>query len=311
MSFENAARLALLYAGRTDLWGAEHGEQIKRPLTPYDWEAHVYGQGSVGVYPLVQARDDGDVPIDKWYVKWFGVDIDEGDDISIVIARNLQKASRQLGLLSFIEISKSKGCHLLLFAQDWVPAVDARKAMQVVCQVVDYTPKEIYPKQTELADGQAGNYLNAAYSRKWVEHGRRVVLGPQSGKPFPLHLFLDAAEASLNEPWRVTAAAELYKQPPPPKPVVWTLRDPFRDREPRGVAAKMIEEGPFPSVHTGRVDRSAALVRMANLLHDDNFTPAEALYWVQFFDGRPDMLKYVGRRDADDRYREIVERAFS
>lgn len=310
-----------LFEGRHDAYGAVHGQSIKQELTLNCWKQHLFDEGSVGVYPLCPRVGQTTYPrmygppeeVESWSVKWGCIDIDEGYERGLLIAKNLHTALGYLGITAWIERTKGKGYHVWVFAESWVPAVDMQLALRAACQVVDYTPKEVNPKQTELEAGQLGNYVNVCYAKQWADQGKRVVLysyAPEDGY-YGLSAFLDNAEANLTPPAVIAEVAALYKRPPPPKPVHWSAPRGVGERSPKGVALKMIEEGPYPSVHTGRVDRSAALVRLANLLHDDHFTPAEALYWVQFFDGRPDMLKYIGRRDAEDRYREIVERAYS
>lgn len=297
-------RLGRLYAGRTDVWGAVHGEQIKRPLTPEDWYEHVYGDGSVGVYPLVWDQRDL-----EWHVKWCGVDIDEGDE-QIAIAINVHKALRHLGMTSWVERSKGKGFHVLVFLLDWVPAATARNAMLFACQVAKYQPKEVYPKQTVLEPGQAGNYLNAAYAKKWADQGRRVVLNPliDSNDPLDLETFLDRAELSLTPQHVIARASALYKPPPPPRPV--QIGRPAVDPTPklRGVARKIFEDGPLPNLGTGRIDRSAKLQQFAHLLRTDGFEAGEAYHLLVELDSR--MGKYVGRADAEKCYQNIIERAF-
>lgn len=308
---EAHVRLANLYAGRTDLWGAVHGEQIKRPLTDQDWYEHVHGDGSVGVYPLVQyvEQHPGGVGVQQWWwsVKWCGVDIDEGDE-QIAIAINVHKALRALGITAWIERSKGKGYHVLAFLSEWVPAATARNAMLFACQVANYQPKEVYPKQTSLEEGQAGNYLNAAYAKQWADKGRRVMLKLDPVEPIPLEAWLDMAEASLTPPSVIAKASAMYREPPPPKPVL--IARPSVDPTPRlrGVARKLYEEGPLPDLGTGRIDRSAALQRLAHLLRADGFSAGEAYHLVADLDSR--LGKYVGRRDADVQYQKLIERAY-
>lgn len=298
-------RLAALYAGRRDVWGAVEGRQMKSPLTPELWYQHVHGDMSVGVYPLIWHHD-----ILK--VKWCGVDIDEGDEL-IALAINVHRALSVLGIASWVERSKGKGYHVLCFLSDWVPATTARNAMLFACQLANYKPKEVYPKQTELEAGQAGNYLNAAYAKRWADEGRRVMIepnGPHRGV-IPLSMFLHVAEESLVSPQLLHKAAALYKPPPPPRPVVFDRStDVWLDRRVRGVAGKLLYDGPLPDLTTGRIDRSAALQRLAHLLRKDGFTAGEALSLVSHFDTRHDMGKYVGRKDAGQRYEEIVSRAY-
>ena len=60
---------ASLFAGRTDVWGALHGQAIKESVTVENYRRHLNGQISLGIYPLSQ---DG-------LVRWFAIDIDQLD----------------------------------------------------------------------------------------------------------------------------------------------------------------------------------------------------------------------------------------
>lgn len=296
-------RLAALYQGRTDCYGLVHGQCVHEPLTLSLWYQHVHGNGSVGVYPLL---DDGTV-------HWGCVDIDEGFDL-INIAINIWKVLKALGITSWVERSKGKGFHTLVFCEDWVPADDMRRSLQLACQVAGYHPKEINPKQTSLAPGQKGNYLNAAYAHDWWEATKRMIVDLEMlGRP-PIGLlnWLDRAEASLNAPSVIANAAALYKPARASQLVVWDDR-PSEDLAGltgrlRGVTRALFFDGPLPSLTTGRTDRSSALQRLAHLLFNESFTASEALALVRDLDER--LEKYVGRADAELQYQRIVEKAY-
>lgn len=314
-------RLAALFAGRTDAYGLIHGEACKQPLTDAVWAEHCYGEGSVGVYPLVRhhtkecLRGPTIAPCECVYsVKWGCVDIDEGYDRGLVIARNLQRALHALGVTSWVERTKGKGYHVWVFAQAWLPAQQMSNALRVACDIVGYSPKEVNPKQTSLEPGGLGSYVNVPYAKQWVEAARRVVItGPPEGSVkvsyYGLEAWLSLAEASLNEPAVIAQAAELYKPPAPPKPVV-IMTPTWKDGTPNlsALTRKVFDEGPLPDPNTGRVDRSAGLQKLAHLCAADGLTPGETYVLVSNLDAR--LGKYVGRKDADDRYREIVARAF-
>lgn len=293
-------RLDALFAGRRDVWGAEWGQCIKRPLTLADWDEHINGDGSVGVYPLCE----GDV------VKWGCVDVDEGYDL-INLAVNVCKGLRQLGITSWLERTRSKGFHCWVFTDDWVSAEQMRAALFVACALVDYRPKEVNPKAARLRPGFISNYVNVPWARKWAVQGRRVMVAFDDPRRYTLKLesWLDLAEASLTPPSVIAKAAALYKPPPPPRAVA--IARPSADPTPRlrGVARRLYEDGPLPSLTTGRIDRSAALQRLAHLLRADGFSAGEAYHLVADLDSR--LGKYVGRSDAALQYERIVSRAYS
>jgi hypothetical protein len=282
------------------------------------WRDHVWGDLSVGVYPLVyhteQTHPHGFVT--QWMVKWGCVDVDLGYEASWPIALNLQKALNALGIVSFIEITKSKGYHVWVFAADWVPAATMQHALRFACQLVDYTPKEVNPKQTELTpELPLGNYVNIPYAKKWVAAGKRVVvLLAKPDGPVGWHSlegFLEVAEANLSPTSVLAEAAALWVPPPPPKPVVFEPRGVTSDRfdDLPLLARHMLNEGPLPSKDTGIVDRSSSLLRFATACRNGDVAPHEAYSWLVVYDAKW-MQKYTGRRDADKRYTEIIERAF-
>lgn len=299
MADDLSARFAVLFGGRGDAWGAVEGRSVKERISLNLFREHLYGQGSVGIYPL----------LDNGTVRWGCVDVDEGYDL-IAIAINVWRAMAALDITAWVERTKGKGFHIWTLCTDWVPAEQMVAAQRVACDLADYRPKEVNPKQTSLDPGQLGNYVNLCYAKKWADEGRRVVLdvGHRARYPISLESFVAKAEASLNSPEVVAAAAALYKPPPPPKAVA--IARPSVDPTPRlrGVARKLYEEGPLPSLQTGRVDRSAGLQRLAHLLRTDGFSAGEAFYLVADLDAR--LQKYVGRSDADLQYQKIIARAF-
>ncbi len=294
-----AARFAALFAGRGDVWGAVHGESIKHPLTLSLFVDHLFGDGSVGIYPLL---NDG-------RVHWGCIDVDDGYDL-IAVALNVHRALKILGVTSWVERSKGKGFHVWTLCSDWLPAEHMVAAQRAACQLAHYSPKEVNPKQTSLAAGQVGNYVNLPYAKRWVAEHKRVVIDAAlpTRQPIALGDFIDRATRSLNPPDVIAKAAALYRPPPPPRPV--RIAPPVMDPTPRlrGVARKLFEEGPLPNLTTGRIDRSGGLQRLAHLLKADGFTAGEALQLVMELDGR--LGKYAGRQDAALQYQRIIERAY-
>ena len=290
-------RFARLFAGRGDAWGAVEGRSVKEKITLNLFQEHLFGEGSVGIYPLL---DDGTV-------HWGCVDVDEGYDL-IAIAINVWRALKHLGITAWVERTKGKGFHVWTLCSDWVPAEDMVAAQRVACALADYRPKEVNPKQTSLAPGQIGNYVNLCYAKRWVDEGRRVIIDAEDRSPIPLTMFLHVAEQSLNVPAVIAKAAALYVPPPPPKAVA--IVKPAVDPGPRlrGIAKRLYEEGPLPNRNTGRIDRSAALQRLAHLLRADGFDPGEAYHLVADLDSR--LGKYAGRADAELQYQRIIERAY-
>lgn len=295
-------QFATLFDGREDAWGALHGECVRSPITADLWHGHLYGKGSLGIYPLV----DG-------HVHWGCTDIDEGFDM-LALAVNVWRALKALGITSWVEKTKGKGYHVwvLLGPNVWVPAVDMRGALMLAHQLADVKPREVNPKAVELSEAKPfSNYVNLPYCQS-APPGRRVVLDMDRSDRAPMTLrdFLGRAEASLNDPATIHAAAALYVPPPPPKTIT---DDAYAgDLEPLvrrlgGLAFTHFTKGPLPDLNTGRTDRSTGVMRMAHLLAEDGFDAAEALALLADFDSR--YGKFGERADGLEQLRRILGRA--
>ena len=149
-----------LFAGNLSALGGNEGLKIPSEDAG-EWElgieSHLNGDGPpVGVYPMSW--------IDyEWHVHWGCVDWDEGYEQSWPDAINTHNALKAFGITSWIERSRSKGWHLWVFANRWVPAEVMRNALIAACQIVDAPIKEVNPKQTSLSVGGVGNYVRLPY----------------------------------------------------------------------------------------------------------------------------------------------------
>jgi hypothetical protein len=90
------AAFASLFAGRTDVWGALHGQAIKEAVTLTLYRNHLAGKTSLGIYPLTL----------QGLVRWFAIDIDKLDP---ALALRLLAALRALGLSQGVYLERSKG----------------------------------------------------------------------------------------------------------------------------------------------------------------------------------------------------------
>ena len=137
-----------LFRGRTDVWGSVTGKSNKEIVTRLNYEAHLDGKVSLGIYPLL---DDG-----KCY--FAAIDLDEKDFSKMLLIRN---HLNDLGVKSYICQSKSKGFHQYLFADEngWtaknVREMLARLLIKLNIQC------EVFPKQDKLDEViKYGNYIN-------------------------------------------------------------------------------------------------------------------------------------------------------
>lgn len=281
-----------LFAGRRDVWGAVYGECRREPLTHNLWRDHLFGDGSIGVYPLVNGQ-----------VAWGCSDIDSGYE-AIGAAVNLFYALRELGLVAWVEVTKGKGYHVWVFANDWMPAADMHNALRVAHQVAEVPAKEINPKNLHETPKALGNYVNTPYAREFVAQGKRVVLDIDGNRePLTARDFAARAHAlrQLNRPEVIKAVAKLYK--PPPKP---DIKSAIRHTAPavlRGRTKTLFENGPTE----GR-DRSSTLFLFVRWLEVDGFSPADALPLLRDLDQR--LGKYCNRNDAEERYAEIINEIY-
>lgn len=236
-----------LMAGNPAAVGTEEGGVLRAPLgaTPNWWNtqllAHLKGT-PCGVYPLVHgstclphagggwetiAHRHGDPQFSDqdWFVRWGCIDFDEGEEESWVHARNVNLCLREFGITSWIERSRSKGYHVWVFLQEWLPARLVREALLAACQVVDAPTKEINPKSIELAADQLGNYVRAPYPGALMEDSpfptdRRTMVAPADGSSIPLERFVEQALASRCSGALLEPLASLYE---PPKRLVRVL----------------------------------------------------------------------------------------
>ncbi len=180
-----AEHFSALFPGRTDVWGALHGQAVKEQVTLNHYRRHLEGQTSLGIYPL---RPDG-------LVRWLAVDIDQPDpDLPLAVMDALYGLGINRGV--YLERSKSKDYHVPILLSDWTPAVDIRRiARAAVSRAGLHTKTEIFPKQDRLTpETPYGNYLNLPYFGGDNPEGRRMVLNPRDLTPVPLKAWLETVE---------------------------------------------------------------------------------------------------------------------
>jgi hypothetical protein len=172
---------AKLFSGRVDAFGSVFGACVKEPVSNQTYYRHLVGNLSVGIYPLLP---DGTC-------RWGAVDIDfDNFQQAITVVQKLIDLGIKYGI--YIERSKSKGYHILLFVTDWVLAKDIRLIMRsalLAARLPETT--ELFPKQDSLHGIQYGNYLNLPYFGGDNPEGRRMILDMKTGNPIPLKQWLE------------------------------------------------------------------------------------------------------------------------
>ena len=279
------------------------------------YQGHLTGsRPPIGIYPVVKMPAAG-VPIGgvvrSWFAVKFGaVDIDEQDP---GLAANLWKALAALDIAAWVEKSRSKGYHVWVFAAEWVPAVLMRSVLQVACDVVGYNPKEIYPKQTELADGSPGNYIRLPYpgglGKMADKSAGRVVLDLETPERdvLPLELFVLRAWENRCSRSVLESAASLAK---PPKVRTRLVRESATTAELNQILSK-ISGKPYTIWRDGPLegsDRSSTLYKLAHLLREEGLVAGDAFLVLQNADER--WGKFSDRPDGEARLWEILEKAY-
>lgn len=251
-----------LFAGRTDVVGLDNGG-CKRVLLedwPKLWHDHLEGDTPIGVYPIMPNNT----------VWWGCVDVDTGNKPGAMYdtwwdawrhCQLLQRVLNHLNIRSWLEVTRSLGVHVWVFANEPVPAITMRHALLAAHQIVDLPQKEVNPKQETLPPNKVGNYVRLPYTSS-SEYQYIAVNGwniPSLPHALELEDFLQEAHAQRTSLHTLQQAADLYRRPV--VSVVSTGSRELGDIKNRSAyAAKLIEHGPFGT------DRSKYLWLVARTL---------------------------------------------
>jgi len=320
------ARFAELFEGNTQAYGTEEGGCVRIPggdahVLAWEsaWHNHLEGGVPIGVYPMV-CNDNGlrhgiDIIDPQWLVKWGCVDLDvkregkrrydyETEADAHQAALNLHKALSYLGIDGWIEITRSRGRHVWVFADGWVPAATVRRALLVACQVADVPPTEVNPKAETLPEGSLGNYVRLPYPGALTGgEDRRIVT--VDGVILDLDTFLHdvwpqgaSRFQEVADLWVPPKATKVELDPAQLKVATSTLTNRLNP-----LAWTIYEEGPLDGN-----DRSGTLIRLANCCKESGLSPQEALTIVTDADRR--WGKYSNRPDAMTRLQDVVRRGY-
>lgn len=294
-----------LFEGRFDVVGVEDsGYGHPGPLavgSRNEWRSHAQrhlrGEMNMGVYPVQQD-----------HVLWGCVDFDDGEMESRTCAANVTLALAHLDITGWIERSRSKGYHVWVFAEDWVPAWTMRKALLAACQAVDAPTREINPKSEHLDPEEYGNYVRLPfYGAATGRLERQVVLHPQTLRPLSLPVWLSNVERDATRE-RLDTLAEWWEEPLPK--VVRRLAADDADAPPwierlGPKARSFVRSGP-----TVDRDRSGYLMATANAVAADGLSLDEVKEAVRYADYQFTQ-KFTHRRDAERRYEQMAEKAIA
>jgi len=271
-----------LFEGNPDAYGADtdHGVRCVRDFAIHGvWEHLEYGK-SVGIYPMY-----------KDLVKWGCSDIDNG---SWEDAHNLFLVLERMELNPWVEISRSKGYHVWVFAKVWVPAWVMRRAFlfahHVTAQLgTPVPPTEVNPKAEWLEEGQLGNFVRLPYVGGMPdEHSRRTMVD-DDGLPVGLEYFLNTVRPVSCETLR--RWADKY-QPPKHRVSEWSESS----DQAKELAQRLTGKG-FVIWRDGPPDwdprRSNAMARLAIECAHSFLSKGEAYILISDLDER--LQKWTGR----------------
>jgi len=298
---------------------------------------HLSGaENPIGIYPMVYDPhkvihgpagfiDSGGRPVyaemqeDLWYCKWGSIDIDEHEE-SFVYATNAYTIFKALGVTAWMEVSRSKGYHLWVFAREWIPAPIMRKALLAVTQLGKVEFDAVYPKQDSLL-GPPGNYMRIPYPNYRQMTETRQVIVDESGYTCEFELFLDHAQSSRASLAQLEEVARLWKPPVNSMPPVREY-----DKRPlmkidgtrlRGLPRMMFDEGPndyFRNGHGAGKGRHGFLNRFARALWEDGYEQGDVIAWLSKLDSQlgawyPEGPKFEGRPDAHRQLENVAHQA--
>lgn len=303
---ETVTQFYRTFEGRDDAWGGDEGRAIWQPVTRPLVERHLTGQQGIGIYPIRQRATEAD-PL---MVRWGCCDIDTGDWTE---AWRLGYALEGMGMLPWIERSRSKGWHIWVFADGWVPAWQMRRTLKVAYSAIGLPAREANPKSEKLRPNQLGNYVRLPY-KGWFTAGnkphRQVMM-----KNFDRHQ--DGTVMDIDE------FLETPKGVAPPLIAKWASKWHEPKREVKVDPQKMLTDGALqllaanmkPStreVWSGgpkHADRSSTLQALAFAFRAQGYSPQECFQLIAAADLA--WGKYHERPDFEGYISDIVERAYT
>ena len=325
-----------IFEGFPLAFGTDSGGCRWEPVTEQLMYDHLTGENQIGIYPMVydpylttcgpdgylhnELKEYPNMQEDLWMCKWGAMDIDEGVD-SLIIARNAQTILKALDIESYVELSKSKGCHVWVFADEWTPAFTMRRAMMAALQLADATYDAVFPKQDSLPR-PPGNYVRLPYGAARPK-GRQEILDERSF--WDKTTFVNRVVKNLTPKHLLVDAATHYKAPVVAQPDLPPPRD--YSKEPlmrvdgsklRGLPKQMYESGPvsyYKGTGAGR-GRHGFLNRFARAMFEAGYSASDVVAWTKDLDSRlsswyEEGPKFTGRNDCDRQIERLVSEAGS
>lgn len=312
---EQVRKFALLFAGCSHAYGGDEGYAVHNQVTYDTYRRHLEGVEPIGIYPCIQLPDPRLAPSsDGLYVRWGCCDIDTGDWQETWALWNALNA---MGIPAHVERSRSKGWHVWVFSQGWVPAATMRRALKVAYKAIELPAKEANPKSEYLRPGQLGNYVRLPYKGGGLVPSRTqerqtFVVGFSAyddGRPTSFTDFMaDGGPATVSQETLAYWAAKWYEPPRPDLGI--SVDDVLKDEQLQPLVNRLSpslrrlwESGP-----KNEHKRSEGLVALAHQTARAGFGPQEVYSLVSSADRI--WGKYSGRNNGQNYLLDIVERAF-
>ena len=286
-------KFADLFTGRTDAYGTDTGGACWSPVTLKTYERHLDGVEPIGIYPMVNNM-----------VRWGCCDIDTGDWSEAFL---LATALTGMGLEPYIERSRSKGWHIWVFVDEFIPATAMRRCLKVAYKAIDLPAKEANPKSEVLRPNQLGNYVRLPYKAVHVvrEPQRQTMMRGwnvySDGHPWSFDHWLNGIQYSDRD----TIARWAAKWYEPPRKSVSLETE--RDIDVLQLASKLPSTWRDVWLDGAVRDRSATFVAMAYDLAKRGWQ-AQDVYDILW--GCP-WNKYRDRRDGEGYVQDIVDRVYT
>jgi hypothetical protein len=253
-----------LFRGRGDVYGAWHGESVKKRLLPEMFQTHLCSPDEAdwfGVYNVVDTR-----------CSWGCVDIDVDDR---PLANNVRTALQVREIPGWVERT-TRGFHVWVFPHEaLIDASTMRRALTAACRAIGYSPKEVFPKQDKALGGRIGNYVRLPYNgvlsaghhvpRAFMEHGFYEQLAVMHARRTPTFV-LERLAATLPVPSSQDVHFSVDIETGVEVQDVIT--------EIGGLAYRVWRDGPLDGS-----DRSNTLAKLAHLLAEGD-VPPEVAYTV-------------------------------
>jgi hypothetical protein len=251
-----------LFAGRRDAYflsKEKGGSAVWEPVSLQLFRRHLMGEVEIGTYPV----------LDNSLCKWGCIDVDnENESDAWEQATDLWAVWRYWDVPSWIERSRSKGYHVWVFPDEWLPSSVMRNAGLYINSIAGEPSKEVNPKNDSPWRLRTGlvNTVRTPYSGS-ANEGRMIVVNPEDKEDsYSLRYFTERASSQRTPVRKLYALATQQQKAQRRKAYVSPWQDGTATRsysETQQDAARILTG----SRSVGPGERDQQFWTMANLLH--------------------------------------------